>query len=494
MRLPCPNRCGQLFLNTEMKIYNQIRRPLLGGLAALSLLACDNQEEKNEPQPNTTAELWVTTLDKSSLLKKQEVTVGHAADKPAHATIKVDPSQTFQEIDGFGYTLTGGSALHINNMSDTARQELLQELFGTGEGQIGVSYIRLSIGASDLDAAPWSYNDLPEGETDLELEKFSLAKDKENVIPVLKEILAIVPEIKILGSPWSPPVWMKDNNDTRGGSLKKEYYPVYADYFVKYIKAMKEEGITIDAVTIQNEPLHPGNNPSLLMLAEDQGEFVREHLGPTFEAEGINTKIILYDHNADRPDYPISILDDPETAKYVDGSAFHLYGGTIDALSQVHEAHPDKHIYFTEQWVGAPGNFSEEFTWHIENLIIGAPRNWSRNVLEWNLAADANQDPHTDRGGCDRCLGALTIEGDKVTREPAYYIIAQASKFVRPGSVRIASDMPQNTPNVAFTTPEGNTVVIIQNKAAEARKINIEVEGKVANILLEAGAVGTLVL
>ena len=152
-----------------MKIYNQIRRPLLGGLAALSLLACDNQEEKNEPQPNTTAELWVTTLDKSSLLKKQEVTVGDAADKPAHATIKVDPSQTFQEIDGFGYTLTGGSALHINNMSDTARQELLQELFGTGEGQIGVSYIRLSIGASDLDAAPWSYNDLPEGETDLEL-------------------------------------------------------------------------------------------------------------------------------------------------------------------------------------------------------------------------------------------------------------------------------------------------------------------------------------
>ena len=477
-----------------MKINNSTKKALFAGVLALGLAACDNQDEKNEVPQTTTAELWVTTMDKSSLLKKQEVEIAKSTDKPAHVTINVDPSQTFQEIDGFGYTLTGGSALHINNMTPAARKALLQELFGTGEGQIGVSYIRLSIGASDLDAEPWSYNDLPEGETDVNLEKFSLANDTENVIPVLKEILQIVPDIKILGSPWSPPAWMKDNKDTRGGSLLKEYYPVYANYFVKYIEAMKAEGITIDAVTIQNEPLHPGNNPSLLMLAEDQGEFVRDHLGPTFEAEGIDTKIILYDHNADRPDYPISILDDPETAKYVDGSAFHLYGGTIDALSKVHEAHPDKHLYFTEQWVGAPGNFSQEMTWHIENLIIGATRNWSRNVLEWNLAADANQDPHTDRGGCDRCLGALTIEGDQVTREPAYYIIAQASKFVRPGSVRIGSNLPQDTPNVAFTTPEGNTVVIIQNKASEARKINVEVEGKVANILLEAGAVGTLVL
>lgn len=186
---------------------------------------------------------------------------------------------------------------------------------------------------------------------------------------------------------------MKDNNSSIGGSLKKEYYPVYANYFVKYINAMKNEGITIDAITVQNEPLHPGNNPSLLMLAEDQKEFIKDHLGPVFEKNGISIKIILYDHNADRPDYPISILDDPEAAKYIDGSAFHLYGGEIDALSQVHDAHPDKNIYFTEQWVGAPGDFSKEMAWHTENLIIGATRNWSRNVLEWNLAADENQEP-----------------------------------------------------------------------------------------------------
>lgn len=410
------------------------------------------------------------------------------------ATIVVDTSQTFQEIDGFGYTLTGGSALHINQMSDSARAILLQELFGTAEDELGVSYLRLSIGASDLDEAPFSYNDLPEGETDVELKNFSLANDTIHLIPVLKEILKIVPDIKILGSPWSPPKWMKDNNDTRGGSLKKEYLPAYAQYFVKYIKAMKEEGITIDAITIQNEPLHPGNNPSLLMLAEDQAEFIKNHLGPAFEENNISTKIILYDHNADRPDYPIAILNDPEAAKYVDGSAFHLYGGEIEALSEVHEAHPDKNIYFTEQWVGAPGDFAKEMAWHTENLIIGATRNWSRNVLEWNLAADENQDPHTDRGGCDRCLGAVTIDGDKVTREPAYYIIGQASKFVRPGSVRVASNVPEDLPNVAFKTPEGKIAVIVQNTAEEERNVKLKIGAKQAVFKLPAGAVGTLML
>lgn len=234
------------------------------------------------------------------------------------------------------------------------------------------------------------------------MQQFSLAPDEQHLIPVLKEILAINPDIRIMGSPWSPPAWMKTNGDTRGGSLKPEYYPAYANYFVKYIQGMAAAGITIDAITVQNEPLHPGNNPSLLMLAEEQAVFIKDYLGPAFREANIDTKIIIYDHNADRPDYPISILDDPEANQYIDGSAFHLYGGTIDALSQVHEEHPDKHIYFTEQWIGAPGDFPADLSWHIRELIIGATRNWSRTVLEWNLAADPNQDPHTDRGGCDR--------------------------------------------------------------------------------------------
>jgi len=377
-------------------------------------------------------------------------------------------------------------------MNTANRAALLKELFATSENDIGVSYLRISIGASDLDDHVFSYDDLPAGQTDPNLKKFTLNEDSKYLIPVLKEILKIAPKIKLLGSPWSPPTWMKTNDSSKGGSLKPEFYDAYAKYFVKYIQGMRSEGIRIDAITVQNEPLHPGNNPSMLMLAADQAIFIKDHLGPAFKAAHIDTKIIIYDHNADRPDYPISILNDPNAKKYIDGSAFHLYGGPIEALSKVHEAHPDKNIYFTEQWVGAPGNFPVELNWHVKNLVIGATRNWARTVLEWNLASDPNQNPHTP-GGCDRCLGAVTIDGNKVTRNPAYYIIAHASKFVRPGSVRISSNLPENLPNVAFKTPGGKKVVIVLNDSKSAQTFNISYNHKIATSSLEAGAVATYI-
>ena len=447
-----------------------------------------------EKQQKETAQLWLTSQDGKHLLQKQEIAINPDNAAKADETIVINDSITYQTMDGFGYTLTGGSAMLMHNMSDTARADLLQELFGRKEENLGVSYIRLSIGASDMDAAPFSYDDLAQGETDVDLAHFNLSQDTLHLIPVLKEILKISPKIKILGSPWSPPVWMKDNGDTRGGSLLEKYYPVYANYFVKYIKAMGDNGIPIDAITIQNEPLHPGNNPSLLMKAPEQGEFIKNHLGPAFADNNIKTKIIIYDHNADRPDYPIAILNDPEAAKYIDGSAFHLYGGNVNAISTVHYTHPNKNLYFTEQWVGAPGDFAKEMEWHTENLIIGATRNWCKTVLEWNLAADENQEPHTDRGGCDRCLGAITINGDTVTREPAYYIIGQASKFVLPGSIRIESNLPKDLPNVAFKTPEGKTVLILQNKADKAKTIEVIVREKKVLVKLAAKDIATLVL
>ncbi|OGX91934.1 hypothetical protein BEN49_03855 [Hymenobacter coccineus] len=266
----------------------------------------------------------------------------------------MDAAQKFQSIDGFGYCLTGGSAQLLRAMSAPARAKLLQELFGTAGSAIGVSYLRLSIGASDLDAQVFSYDDLPAGETDPTLAKFSLAPDEKDLIPVLKEILAISPNIKLMGSPWSPPTWMKTNGNSKGGSLKPEFYDAYARYFVKYIQGMKTHGIRLDAVTVQNEPLHPGNNPSLLMEAADQAVFIGKALGPAFKAAKLDTKIICYDHNADRPDYPITVLDDATARPYVDGSAFHLYRGEIGALEQVHAKYPNKNLYFTEEWVGPP--------------------------------------------------------------------------------------------------------------------------------------------
>ena len=434
---------------------------------------------------------YLTKPDKSALFEKQEIGISVATDNSL-PTIEVQPEKTFQEMDGFGYTLTGGSAFHINNMSAAKRHELLTELFAFDKENIGISYLRISLGASDLDAEVFSYNDLPEGETDVNMERFSLEPDRKFLIPVLKEILTINPEIKIMASPWSPPTWMKTNNSSIGGSLKPEYYGAYAKYFVKYVEEMGKEGITIDAITVQNEPLHPGNNPSLLMPANEQADFIKLSLGPSFKAAGVITKIIIYDHNADRPDYPISILNDPEAAKYIDGSAFHLYGGVIENVSQVHEAHPGKNLYFTEQWIGAPGDFGGDFRWHIKNLIIGASRNWCNTVLEWNLAADPEQKPHTP-GGCDRCLGALTINGDLVTREPAYYIVAHASKFVRPGSVRIDSNIPASLLNVAFKTPDGKIIVIVLNDSGSEKNFNLKVGNEVFTSSLISGSVGTFV-
>ena len=462
-------------------------------LILISLLAVSVSGMKCTVNSNNKSELmfYLTKPDKSALFEKQESGISVATDKSL-LTIEVNTDKTFQQMDGFGFTLTGGSAFHINNMSEAKRHELLTELFAFDKENIGISYLRISLGASDLDAEVFSYNDLPEGETDVKMEKFSLDPDRKFLIPVLKEILTINPEIKIMASPWSPPTWMKTNNSSKGGSLKPEFYDAYAKYFVKYVQEMQKEGIPIDAITVQNEPLHPGNNPSLLMPATEQADFIKRSLGPAFKAAGVKTKIIIYDHNADRPDYPISILNDPEAAKFIDGSAFHLYGGVIENVSQVHEAHPNKNLYFTEQWIGAPGDFAGDFRWHIKNLVIGASRNWCKTVLEWNLAADPQQKPHTP-GGCDRCLGALTIDGDLVTREPAYYIVAHASKFVRPGSLRIDSNIPEGLPNVAFKTTDGKIAVIVLNDSDSEKTFNLKVGKEIFTTSIVSGSVGTFV-
>lgn len=254
---------------------------------------------------------------------------------------------------------------------------------------------------------------------------------------------------------------------------------------------MQQEGITIDAITIQNEPLHPGNNPSLLMEPKEQAAFIKKSLGPAFTKAGISTKIIIYDHNADRPDYPITVLKDPEARKYVYGSAFHLYGGNIEALSEVYRAFPGKAIYFTEQWIGAPGNLAGDLVWHVRNLVIGAPRNWASTVLEWNLASDPKQELHTE-GGCTQCLGAVTIgPQDKVERNPAYYILAHASKFVRPGAIRLGSNLVEGLPNVAFMTQTGMIVLIALNEGTETRQFSVQLGDQVFTATLAAGAVGT---
>lgn len=441
---------------------------------------------------NEKVQCWLTSPAAGILFREQSDKISFTKAGNIGPVVEVNPGEVFQSIDGFGNCLTDGSAMLMNKMSAPVRSDLVKELFDTGGNNIGISYLRVSLGASDLSEETFSYDDIPAGQTDFELRHFSIDHDRRHLVPVLKEILQVNPSIKILASPWSPPVWMKTNGDFKGGSLKKECYEVYARYFVRYIQAMKAEGIAIDAVTVQNEPLHPGNVPSMLMLAEDQALFVRQYLGPAFVAAGLKTKIIVYDHNADKISYPLTILRDPEAAAYVDGSAFHLYGGKIEALSEVHAEFPQKNLYFTEQWIGAPGDLPGDLAWHTRTLIIGATRNWCRNVLEWNMASDPENHPHTV-GGCDRCLGTVTIDGDKVTRNPAYFILAHAAKFVRPGSVRIASNMVNDLPNVAFRTPDGKIVLIVLNDSKESKRFFIGFKGRQAAVRLDQGAVATYI-
>lgn len=460
-----------------------------------------NEPEGPNPSPNPPENLvatndvdfWLTTANKNDLLKKQSTVLSFNTTFNNYPNISVDESKIYQSIDGFGFTLTGGSAEVINGLSSTKRTELLQELFGNSENSISISYLRISIGASDLNEAPFSYDDVPTGQTDETLSNFSLEPDLNGVISVLQNILQINPNIKILGSPWSAPVWMKDNNSTIGGSLQPQYYGVYAQYFVKYIQEMKNLGITVDAITVQNEPQHGGNNPSMVMSAVEQADFIKNHLGPAFVSANVTTKIIVWDHNCDRPDYPITVLNDPDANKFIDGSAFHLYAGNISALTTVHNSFPDKNLYFTEQYTSSSSDFAGDLKWHLANVIIGSMRNWSKNALEWNLANNPAFEPHTD-GGCSTCKGALTISsGGNVTRNVAYYIIAHASKFVPSGSVRIGSNISGDLQNVAFKTPNGKKVLIVENNGDLGTTFNVKYNGKWFVASLAAGAVGTYV-
>ena len=452
-------------------------------LAFIAVNSCSGKSGDKVVSPVNKSEIinieTITTRadDKSKLLLRESNSFEFKDINPTQAfTIEIDESATFQTMDGFGYTLTGASAMLINNMNPVARTNLLKQIFSVENG-VGINYIRISMGASDLDVKVFSYNDLPNGETDINQTKFSIEQDKINLIPVIKEILTINPNLKIMATPWSAPVWMKTINSAVGGSLKPEYYASYATYFVKYIQAMKAEGINITSITPQNEPLHGGNNPSMLMSANEQLSFIKNNLGPAFEKAGIQTKIIIYDHNADNISYAETILNDATANKYIDGSAFHLYAGDINALSSLHNKFPEKNLYFTEQWTSGSGSFGGDFNWNMKNVVIGASNNWCKTIMQWNLANDSNFGPHTE-GGCTDCKGAVTINGSSFEKNVAFYNLAQISNMVSPGSKRIASSQISVVSNVAFIRPDGKKVLLVFNDSSSSVTIYLKLKSK----------------
>jgi len=446
----------------------------------LSISSFSNANAQNR------AGVWITTTDSSFLLKKIEAVQIHSTTQVPDNAIVIDTERRCQEMDGVGAALTWSSAFVLkNNLSAPARTILLKELF-TPEG-IGINYLRLTIGSSDFSNGNHSYSESP----DSSLSNFSLDMDEEEVIPVLKEILKINPSIKIMSSPWSPPAWMKTSGSMVGGSLKRDCYKVYADYLIKYVKSMAKLNITIDAITVQNEPEYgTATYPCMFMTAQEQKEFIRDYLGPQMKQEGVNFKIILFDHNCDSPQYPISIMDDPEAKRYVDGSGFHLYKGEISALCTVHSAHPDKNIYFTEQSGGgwAPG-FGENIEWFAGNLIIGATRCWSKNVLFWNLALNEHDGPTNN--GCKDCWGVVQVSSEgKIKRNAEYYALGHFGKFVQAGAFRIATAQDKVL-NTAFINPDGSKVVIAMNQEKIAQNLTIACNGKSFTYNLASGALAT---
>jgi glucosylceramidase len=435
---------------------------------------------------------WLTSADQTCLLHRQTDNLRFADNTNDLPVIKVDAGQKYQVIEGFGFSLTGGSAMLISRLPDADRSALLRELFLPDGDGIGVSFLRLSIGASDLSERCFSYDDRPDGQSDFELAHFDIEAGDVEVIPLLREILVINPEIKIIATAWSAPTWMKTNQGLVGGKLRPDCYAVYAAYLVRYLKAMREKGIIIHSITPQNEPLNQKNEPSMIMEADEQAEFIKNHLGPALWEAGLaDVELFCWDHNCDVKEYPLAVFADADARRYLSGSAWHLYGGDISALSEVHQLYPEMKLYFTEQWVGSDGQFGGDLMWHVKNVLIGSTRNWSRVVLEWNLASDPFCCPHTP-GGEARCVGALTI-GEELARNVAYYVIAHAAKFVRPGSVRIYSDEQNFSPNVAFLTPEGCIVLIALNGGAESLSFAIRFRGKNAVATLPPSAVATYV-
>ena len=477
------------------------------GLAVLLFSCSGSQDDSTKPGPPQpvaetgnvigNAQVWITNGAKSKLLNKQSSGASiYDSNATTDPSISIDFSQKYQEIEGFGAALTGSSALVINSMGTAQKEALIKDLFSPSEG-IGLSYLRLTIGASDFSVSNFSYNDLPPGSTDPALNGFSIAQDETDVIPVLKTALTYSPNIKIMGSPWSAPAWMKTSGSMNGGSLKPEWFDAYGSYFVKYINAYAAHGIRIDAITPQNEPLHEINSyPTMKMTAPDQADFIKNSLGPKFKAAGINTKIIAYDHNFDVPSYPLTVLGDANAAQYIDGSAFHAYGGDVSAMNQVHAAFPDKNLYFTEVSGGEwSTDFASNLKWNVGNIFIGTTRNWSKNVLLWNLALNTNYGP--TNGGCTNCRGVVTINSSgTVTKNVEYYALAHFAKFIKPGAKRVNStefDNSQGLKNVAFVNPDGSKILVVLNESEAVRKFAVKIDDKKIVYSLESTAVATFV-
>jgi glucosylceramidase len=465
-------------------------------LTALLLVACaSGRNAALSAVAPRTVEAWVTTGDRSRLVAREPDL--HFTQAPVDSgvpAIDVDYSKEFQSVVGWGAAMTDASAYLIQTkLSPTQREALLQELFGRDPG-IGLSFLRIPMGASDFSRSHYSYDDRPAGETDSTLAHFSIDVDRAEKIPALKRALAINPQLKLVGSPWSPPGWMKSSGSLIKGTLLPQFHGAFAEYFRRWIEAYEAEGLPIFAITLQNEPhFEPDNYPGMRLSPAQRATIIGRNFGPLFTTRGIHAQIWDWDHNWDEPESPLAVLADSVARRYVTAVAWHCYAGDISAEAVVHDKHPDKDTYFTEcsggQWAPV---WADNLKWYVSKMVIGNARGWAKGVALWNLALDENYGPH--KGGCGNCRGVVTIHSvtGEITRNPEYYALAHASRFVRSGAVRIGSSAPNGFETVAFRNADnGSTALIVLNTTTAASQLAVRVGEMSFTTSVPAGAVTT---
>ncbi|NLC85576.1 MAG: glucosylceramidase [Bacteroidales bacterium] len=459
--------------------------------------------EKTGSDDNIT--IYVTTNNGSQNLDKQTIEFSNNSNMSS-TTIMLDPTTRYQTMDGFGAAITGSTAFNLLQMTQENRIKFLKDTFSPTEG-LGHSYVRISIGCSDFSLSEYSLCDTPG------IENFGLTSEETDyVIPVLKEILEINPELKIMGSPWTPPQWMKVNNLTdlqpffswTSGQLNPAYYSDYATYFVKWIKAMNQNGINIYSVTPQNEPLNRGNSASLYMGWEEQYEFLQNHLVPQFKEASLNTKIYLFDHNynydniADQKGYPMNIYDAGIDSEMVAGAAYHNYGGDKSELLKVQSRYPEREMVFTETSIGTWNdghNLEKRLIDDMREVALGTVNNGCKAVIVWNLMLDSERGPNRE-GGCQTCYGAVDIDisdYSTITRNSHYYIISHLSSVVKPGAVRIGTS-GLSDPGIihsAFENRDGTYAVVLLNSAPDSKSITLDDGNKHFTYEVPAGSVAS---
>jgi glucosylceramidase len=465
------------------------------------------------PAAGSPARAWLTTGDKANLLTEQPAEA-LAAPVPDAPTISVDPARRYQRMEGLGASITDSSA-HLLTHSPH-RDAIMRSLFDPRAG-LGLSYLRQPMGASDFVAGPhYTYDDVPAGQTDFALRHFSIAHDRAEILPLLRQARALNPALKIMATPWSPPAWMKTNDSLVGGRFKDDprVYDAYARYFVRFVQEYKRAGVPIDAITLQNEPQNraPSGYPGMDLRDDEEARLVVA-VGRELRRAGLHTKILGYDHNWSlhpndvgppddpaNPEYARSLLSNPDARRYLAGTAFHCYSGDPERQSALHDLFPQKDIYFTEcsgTLSGDPATtFPDTLHWHTRFLTVGAVRNWAKTVITWNLALDPAGGPHN--GGCGTCFGVVTIDPATGHATPTadYYVFGHVTRFIRPGAVRIDSTVAGNAWNVAFRNPDGSIVLVAVNDdwGTTTQHFNVSAGGTAFSYALPAGAVATFVL